>query len=61
MRIGTALVAHGQAPEQVQPGEGAFDYPAVPSQLLTTFDAAPRDTGPDPAGARHSRRQRRWS
>ncbi len=51
MQVGTSLVAHGQAPELVQPGQGALDYPAVSSQLLAAFDAAPCDAGLDAAGA----------
>ena len=45
MQVGPSFVAHGQAPELVQPGEGALDHPAVPSQLLAALDATPCHAG----------------
>lgn len=40
MQVGASLAAHGEAPELVQPGKGALDYPVVPSQRLAVLDAA---------------------
>ena len=51
MQVGTPLVAYGEAPELVQPGEGALNHPAVPSQPLAALNTAPGDTGLDAAGA----------
>ena len=42
-----------------EPGEGAFDHPAMPSQALATLDAAPRDARLDstPAQCRAATRE----
>lgn len=50
MQVGAALVTHCKALEAVQPCEGAFDHPAVPSKRLAARDAAPCDSGLDAAG-----------
>ena len=39
----TSLVANGQPAETAEPGQGAFNDPAVPSQSLGAVDPAPGD------------------
>ena len=51
MQAGTVLVAHGQAPEPGQPGEGVFHDPAVPPEPDAALDAVPCNAGLDAAGA----------
>jgi hypothetical protein len=49
-----ALVADGQPPEAGEPGQGALDHPAVPTQALAALHPAPRDARdypPPAAGA----------
>jgi hypothetical protein len=40
MNVGAVLVADLQAPEAVEPGEGAFNHPAVAAQSVLGLDAA---------------------
>ena len=49
MQIGTALVADGQATEAIEPGQRAFDHPAMPTQPLARVDASPGDARDDTA------------
>ena len=51
MQVGMSLIAHDQASELVQQGEGALDDPPVPTQLLAVLDAASCDAGLDTSGA----------
>jgi hypothetical protein len=46
-----ALVADGEAPEAVQPRQGALHPPAVAAEAGAALDAAPGDAGPDAAPA----------
>src|SRR5689334_11234728 len=39
MDIGAALIAHGQAAEPIEPGEGALHHPAVAAEAVTAFNA----------------------
>ena len=41
--VETSLVADDQPAEAAEPGQGAFHDPAMPSQTLRAFDAAPGD------------------
>ena len=53
MHVEPALVADGETPELVEPGEAALDDPSVTAELLSGLDAAPGDAGRDvapPAG-----------
>jgi hypothetical protein len=47
MRISAALVAHRQPTEACEPGQGAFDHPAMASEALARLNAPPRDAGDD--------------
>jgi hypothetical protein len=47
--VGPALVADRQPTEAGEPGERAFDNPAVPTQPFAALDPAPRDAGNDAA------------
>jgi hypothetical protein len=47
--VGPALVADRQPTEAGEPGERAFDHPAVPAQPFAALDPAPRDAGDDAA------------
>jgi hypothetical protein len=38
MDIGPTLVADGEPPEAIEPGQGAFHHPAVPTQALARLD-----------------------
>ena len=52
--IDASLVADGETPEAIEPGEGAFDDPAIAAETLAGLDAAPGDARRDaslPAGA----------
>ena len=49
MDVGAPLVAHGQAAEAVEPGQGALDHPAVAAQPLAGVDALAGDADPDVA------------
>ena len=51
MDVGAALVPYEQSLELVQPGEGAFDDPAVAAEAGAVLGVAPRDLGCDPAPA----------
>lgn len=35
--IGPPLISYGQAPEPIEPREGAFDDPSMPAKLFFTF------------------------
>ena len=39
MDVGAALVAHRQTAEALEPGEGAFDHPALATQSRLPFAA----------------------
>lgn len=43
MDVGAALVADGQAAEAIQPGQCAFDHPAMAPEPLARLDAASGD------------------
>ena len=45
--MGASFVAHGQAPEAVEPGERPFHHPAVASQSLARLDAFAGDARDD--------------
>lgn len=47
MNVETTLETNAQFAETGKPGMRALDHPAMPSELLFTFYAAPRDTGLD--------------
>jgi hypothetical protein len=47
--VGASLVADGQPAEAAEPGESAFDDPAMPPQMLTALDAASGDAIADPS------------
>ncbi len=49
MDLGAAVVADEQALEVVQPGEGAFDDPAVAAETGAVLGLAARDLRCDPA------------
>jgi hypothetical protein len=49
--VGAAVVADEQSFELVQPGEGAFDDPAVAAESGPVLLVAARDLDADPAGA----------
>jgi hypothetical protein len=48
--VGAALMAHGDAAELGEPGQGALDLPTVPPELFAAVDAAPGDARDDAAG-----------
>ena len=48
MDVGAAVVADEQPFELVQPGEGAFDHPAVSADTGSVRRVATRDLGSDP-------------
>jgi hypothetical protein len=52
MDVQSSFIAYGQPAEAVEPCEGAFHDPAVPSQLLAAFDASPGDTRSDASFAK---------
>jgi hypothetical protein len=47
--VDASLVADGQPAEAAEPGQGAFDDPAIPSQTLAALNAAPGDAIADPS------------
>src|SRR4051812_28423032 len=49
MDIGAPLIAHAQATEVSEPGQGALDDPAVATQALAGVDALAGDAHPDVA------------
>jgi hypothetical protein len=52
--VGATFIAYRQAAIAIEPGEGAFDDPAMTAQALTRFDAAssdPRNNATLAAGA----------
>lgn len=51
MEIGAAFVADGQSPKAVEPGERAFDHPAMLTQSPTGVDALAGDATDDPTTA----------
>ena len=51
MEVGSAFVAGAETLEGVQPGEAAFDDPAVSAQAGAVRDAAAGDAWGDAAGA----------
>jgi len=51
VHVGSALVAHEQALELMQPGEGALDHPAPAPEAGAVLGAAASDHGCDPAPA----------
>ena len=51
MDVGSAFVAGAESLEGVQPGEAAFDDPAVPAQTGAVGHAAAGDARGDAAGA----------
>ena len=51
MDVGAVLVSGAQPLEGVQPGEAAFDNPALFAQAGAMCDAAAGDARGDPAGA----------
>ena len=51
MDVGAALVADGEAAEAREPGQRAFDHPAVAAQTVRAIHAAARDARRDRAGA----------
>ncbi len=44
MDVGATFVTNGEAAEAIEPGERAFDDPAVAAELLAAVDATPGDT-----------------
>ena len=58
MNLRPPLVPHGEPPEAIEPGKGAFHHPAVAAQPLARLDAATgnaRDDAADPAGSATAR------
>jgi hypothetical protein len=55
---GFAFVADGEAPVSGEPGDRAFDDPAVPAEFLSGFDALAGDARDDPALAEPGTRGR---
>jgi hypothetical protein len=51
MDVCAPFVAHSQAPEAGQPGEGALDHPVVTAESLARVDAVVGDADPDAAAA----------
>ncbi len=51
MHVCAPVVAHRQAAELSEPGEGALDLPAVASEPFGVVDTAPSDARDDAAGA----------
>jgi hypothetical protein len=51
MDVGATLVAYLEPPKAIEPREGALYHPAIPSESLARFDAAPCDAGDDAACA----------
>jgi hypothetical protein len=51
VEVAAAFVARAQPFEGVQPGEAAFDHPAVSAEAGAVRDAAAGDPRGDPAGA----------
>ena len=49
MDVGAPFITDGQAAETVEPGQRAFDDPAVPAQPFAAVDAASGNSGRDPA------------
>lgn len=49
MHVGASLVADRQASKPTQPGQGAFDHPAIAAQALAALDAFARDAHLDVA------------
>jgi hypothetical protein len=49
VHVGTALVAHLEPAEAVEPRERSLHHPAILPKALARFDAAPRDAGDDAA------------
>jgi hypothetical protein len=47
--LSAAVVADEKPLEVMQPGEGAFDDPAVAAETRTVLGLAARDLGSDPA------------
>ena len=43
--VGTTLVAHAQAPEAMQPGNGSFDHPAGDAQATAMLGVTPCNLG----------------
>src|SRR3954466_5870038 len=56
--VGASLVADGQSTEAAEPGQSAFDDPAMSSQTLAALDAAPGDAIADPSPAQGTRAAR---
>jgi hypothetical protein len=42
--VGSALIAYGETPEAIEPCEGAFDDPSIPTELFLALDALARNT-----------------
>ena len=47
--IGASLIADSQPAEAAEPGQGAFDDPAIPSQALAALDTTPGNPIADPS------------
>ena len=47
--VGAAFVAHAQTPKAVEPGKGAFDHPAMTTEVSRTVLPAPGDAREDAA------------
>src|SRR4051794_15810273 len=56
--VGASLVADRQSTEAAEPGQSAFDDPAMSSQTLAALDAAPGDAIADPSPAQGTRAAR---
>ena len=50
MDVGPPFVAHLEAAEAIEPRERAFHHPAIASEPLARFDAAPGNAGNDAPG-----------
>jgi hypothetical protein len=61
MNVGAVLVADLQAPEAVEPGEGAFNHLAVAAQSVLGLDAATGNARNDAPLARESAADLRFS
>lgn len=49
--VSVAFPAHCESAVVAEPGDGAFDFPALGAQVFAGLDARPGDPGRDPAFA----------
>ncbi len=49
MDVRAPLISYGETPEAVEPCEGAFDYPSMPTELVLALDSLARNTREDAA------------